>query len=806
MIHKEKFFKRASFIVLISFVFNIVYPLNIVLSADQFEAYKLAPNTPFKKTLLKTKEDIISKILTYLSDKAERQDGINIINSLKNYINGIAFSQDQAESLKKVVSAILPLSLATMFFEMADIARIEALAKVKESEGKEVLAKGKSEAKNFGTTEEFIKGGALQANCDILEAKALGRVMIIPTFGSQNGSVALGIGAEIKAARTLIPEDGVVDLKKLIDDIKRYHDKYGYGGVVVADGIKIERNKDNEKYFRAAFEKDPVAKAIYEEAAEAGVNESGYLEFRDTARVLSALITPQLKIKSVTATLVGKIGYGASRLATKEETILGGQKADVRDKDKEIYDKANQALKIKNDDPEVADDFSTVSEPIKVLSLKEAKEIEKKIDKAAKSGIKRIGILTGGGLASGHNAVIAAVVERAAKQGIEVIGIRNGWAGLVEEKLVLKAGKIIPGKMKKHRRKGGSILGTSRVNPFSKDNIAKGVPETILDNIKRLGLDALFTCGGDDTNGAARELQKKYPNLRVVGLPKTMDNDILLPDPWANTYGPDSFGKGGGEIVKGVIADAKVLGAVTVVEAFGRGAGFAPLAVAEEAGGVVRTLIPEKITDLEELVADVKDFHKKHGYAAVVVSEGVKIKDDDKNKKFLEEAFAKDPVAKAAYYSGAGELDAYGHPKLKDTGLILTALLSAQLEMPVELEGKIDYAARSADTSDIDYNICSKVGAAAVEKVISGVHGCLLYVDSQDRVQEMELDTKLDGREVDVDGSHHDLYAAANQALALYKENLKELKEILIEKLKILSFSAKTENEFKTQLFLKQSA
>jgi 6-phosphofructokinase 1 len=141
----------------------------------------------------------------------------------------------------------------------------------------------------------------------------------------------------------------------------------------------------------------------------------------------------------------------------------------------------------------------------------------------------RIGILTGGGPASGHNAVIYAALLEAQKRGIELIAIWQGWKGLIQDSLVSAARPLSIGDVNPYRYEGGTILMTSRENPYKKENVEKGLPRIVWENIQKLSLDGLLTLGGDDTNSVSFNLQQEHPDFPIIGLPKTMDNDLNLP-------------------------------------------------------------------------------------------------------------------------------------------------------------------------------------------------------------------------------------------------------------------------------------
>ena len=231
-------------------------------------------------------------------------------------------------------------------------------------------------------------------------------------------------------------------------------------------------------------------------------------------------------------------------------------------------------------------------------------------DKAelARPDIKRIGILTGGGLASGHNSLIAAAVREAKAQGqdVEIVGIIGGWAGLIEDKRVAKARVLTLEEVEKDEHKGGSIIHSTRTNPFNKDFLAEmGVSEAEMieimdDNMKKLGLDGVIDAGGDDTNSVAAKLQKAIPRIPFIGVPKTMDNDINLPE-GVSTYGFDTFIREGIKLVNRLKRTAIGHERIAVVDTMGRNAGFTALAIGAGVGAT-RTLVPEDgPIDLEKL-------------------------------------------------------------------------------------------------------------------------------------------------------------------------------------------------------------
>jgi len=389
-------------------------------------------------------------------------------------------------------------------------------------------------------------------------------------------------------------------------------------------------------------------------------------------------------------------------------------------------------------------------------------ELEAQKEKSPKA-VKRIGILTGGGPASGHNEVIYSVIEEAQKQGIEVVAVWEGWKGLVDDKLAEQSRPLTLKELESERHKGGTVLRTSRENPYSKASIEKGAPTKLWASIQKLGLDALITCGGDDTNSVSYQLQKEHPEFMVIGLPKTMDNDIALPEAEAVTYGFNSFVQAATPALMAGKIDAKATKRVLVVEIFGRNAGHVAVHVGAKVEAT-RTLIPEeKDLDLEQLVKDVAQYYKDNKYAVVLVSEGVKIdKNYRNNAAILEKAFVKDARAKMAF-EGIKDVDAFGHPKLEDAGLIVATILSSN-GLSISRAGKIDYLFRSADASIQDRTMCYLLGQQAVKALAQGNNNQILYVHD-DQVKSIPLSEKLGGRNFDYQGADKKEYFKANQAL-----------------------------------------
>jgi 6-phosphofructokinase 1 len=227
--------------------------------------------------------------------------------------------------------------------------------------------------------------------------------------------------------------------------------------------------------------------------------------------------------------------------------------------------------------------------------------------------VARVGILTGGGDCPGLNAVIRATTRRSIDRGWEVAAIREGWRGLVDgivEPLGLReVSGILP--------RGGTILGTSRTNPYKVD----GGVDKVLATFEREGLDALVAIGGEDTLGVAAKLHSEH-ELPVVGVPKTIDNDLNGTD---YTFGFDTAVTIATEAIDRLHTTAESHNRVMVVEVMGRHTGW--IAVHSGiAGGADVILIPEQPMTVEDACSRLEKRHESgKDFSIVVVSEGYEL-------------------------------------------------------------------------------------------------------------------------------------------------------------------------------------
>lgn len=240
--------------------------------------------------------------------------------------------------------------------------------------------------------------------------------------------------------------------------------------------------------------------------------------------------------------------------------------------------------------------------------------------------METIGILTGGGDAPGLNAVIRAVVRRSVARGARVLGIRHGWRGLLEKETVPLDLAAVSGIL--HR--GGTILGTSRTNPYKKEEDAKRLRE----NFRALGLDALVALGGEDTLGVATKLAAE--GFPVVGVPKTIDNDLSGTD---QTFGFDTAVSIATEAIDRLHTTAESHDRVIVCEVMGRHAGWIALH-SGMAGGADFILVPERTIDLEAVVAAlVRRRERGKNFGIVVAAEGATLPEGHVTKETEKDAF-----------------------------------------------------------------------------------------------------------------------------------------------------------------------
>lgn len=298
---------------------------------------------------------------------------------------------------------------------------------------------------------------------------------------------------------------------------------------------------------------------------------------------------------------------------------------------------------------------------------------------------KTIGVLTGGGDCPGLNAVIRAIVKKSTIYGWDVIGIRNGWRGLIDGDVEPLTDYSVSGILPK----GGTVLGTSRTNPFKN----KEDTQKLKDNIKKFGLDAILAIGGEDTLGVAFKLHKaKVP---VVGIPKTIDNDLFGTD---YTFGFDTAVSIVTEAIDRLHTTAESHRRVMVVEVMGRHAGWIAT-VAGIAGGADEILIPEQPFDIDEVCDRLKKrYDRGKKFSIVVVSEGAKPKDME------------------SLTVQSGQTDEFGHARLGGIGNALGAEIEKRMGMETRVT-ILGHVQRGGTPTAYDRVLATRFAISAVELV-----------------------------------------------------------------------------------------
>jgi phosphofructokinase-like protein len=312
---------------------------------------------------------------------------------------------------------------------------------------------------------------------------------------------------------------------------------------------------------------------------------------------------------------------------------------------------------------------------------------------------KKVGILTGGGDCPGLNPAIRGCVMAGLDLGLEFIGLQEGWRGLVDGKtqsLALTDVKDIV-------CKGGTILGTSRTNPFKME----GAVEKCLAHFKKLGLNSLVVLGGEDTLGVASRFYKEH-RMPVVGVPKTMDNDLSATD---YTFGFDTATTIAMEAVGRLRDTGRSHRRIMVLEVMGRHAGWVALftAISSAADWV---LLPERKTDVKAMCEHLKKVHARENVAVVVTSEAVEL---------------------PGIATQGEALDQFGHMLLKNRGV--GERLAELIEKETRIETRaavIGHIQRGGWPTLFDRMLGTRVGVKAAQLVAEGQFGQMVALRGND--------------------------------------------------------------------------
>jgi phosphofructokinase-like protein len=337
--------------------------------------------------------------------------------------------------------------------------------------------------------------------------------------------------------------------------------------------------------------------------------------------------------------------------------------------------------------------------------------------------MEKIGILTGGGDCPGLNAVIRAVVKKSIKNNWYILGIKNGWKGLINGEIEILTDYTVSGILPK----GGTIIGTSRTNPFKNEADIK----KIIENIKKFGIDALVAVGGDDTLSVAYKFYKM--GIPIIGIPKTIDNDVEGTD---YTFGFDTAVSIVTEAIDRLHTTAESHHRVMVVEVMGRHAGWIAT-IAGIAGGADEILIPEVPFDIEEVCRNLKKrYDRGKKFSIIAVAEGAQPKlEDFKNN---DEEMIVHNVGDKVIVAQSTEKDAFDHVRLGGIG----NFLAKELEKRMQIETRVTvlgHVQRGGTPTARDRVLATRFGIAAVELIKKEDFGKMVALKG-DKIISVELE------------------------------------------------------------------
>lgn len=507
-------------------------------------------------------------------------------------------------------------------------------------------------------------------------AAAHQRVMVVETMGRETGWVALVGGLVGGADFVIIPEFPITVAEVCDHLVKRHQAGQTFSLVVVAEGAQmpdlVTRSINNSDPFgRPRYDRRGVGESLAIAIEERTGFETrhvilGHLQRGGSPTVFDRVLASRLGVAAVDMVKNFQFGQMATRKNDRFLTVpLSRVASHVQTADSKYYDLAKIFFSLRRVDP-------------------------------GASAIKRIGVLTGGGDCPGLNAAIRAVTRRAMEYGWEVIGFKNGWKGLIGDG---EAEPLSPDDVARVLSQGGTFLGTSRTNAKKPERIAQ-----VKKNLEKFGIDALVAIGGDDTLGVAAKLHLE--GIKVVGVPKTMDNDINETE---YTIGFDS--------ACGVVVDAldrlhttaSSHHRVIVVEVMGRDAGWVAVN-SGLAGGADFIFVPEVHTSLAECAEHLLRRQSMGKTSSiVVVSEGAHITEIE----------ADDAAA-------SKKLDDFGHVRLDARGL--GERVAKKLEEMSKLETRfvvLGHIQRGGSPSAFDRLLATRTGVAAVDLVREGRFGLM---------------------------------------------------------------------------------
>lgn len=315
----------------------------------------------------------------------------------------------------------------------------------------------------------------------------------------------------------------------------------------------------------------------------------------------------------------------------------------------------------------------------------------------------RIGVLTGGGDCPGLNAVIRAVVRKGEGQyGHNLVGFRHGWRGVIECETV----DLTTANTRGILHRGGTILGSSRTNPYKTDD---GVAR-VLDTLQRERIDALIPIGGEDTLGVANKLGGD--GVHLVGVPKTIDNDLSATD---FTFGFNTAVQIATDAIDRLHTTAESHDRVMVVEVMGRHAGWIAT-YSGIAGGADVILVPEEPFDIAEVCERLEHRHRRGaGFSILVVAEGA-------------------VPAEGTMILQSGETDDFGHVRLGGIG----TRIAEEIEQRTGFETRptiLGHVLRGGTPTAFDRVLATRFGIEAIDAVHEGDFGKMVALQGPDVVR-----------------------------------------------------------------------
>ncbi len=300
----------------------------------------------------------------------------------------------------------------------------------------------------------------------------------------------------------------------------------------------------------------------------------------------------------------------------------------------------------------------------------------------------RVGVLTGGGDSPGINAALRAIVRFGVAHNVDVVGFLEGWRGPMENLVQPMTMADVSGIL----HIGGTILGSSRTNPFNEP----GGPEKVIETMGGNAIDCLIAIGGDDTMGVAHRLAEY--DVKAIGIPQTIDNDIALTD-----YSLGFFSALGAitDALDRLHTTAASHHRILILEVMGRDAGWLSL-LGGVAGGADVILIPEERFDVDSIFRQIKrrELLKKR-FSIVIVAEGAT------------------PEGLGGQVVDEAERDAFGHMRLGGVGQYIANQLSERMHMPVRVTN-LAYLQRGGSPAPFDRILATRFGVAAIEFALEG--------------------------------------------------------------------------------------